>query len=241
MKLTGCSVVVCRATHQSVSLLQRLQDLGAETVHVPLIEIVPPVDRGDELRLVMARAEHDDWLALTSANAVDAVSWVLDGQPPALRVAVVGRATAERASSIGWTVDAVSPEPTAAGLGAWLPVETGDRVVAPLAEIASSDLADALRSRGIDVEVVTAYRSVTPAVSTEDIRRIVAADTVLVTAPSVIERLSTLTPVADLPPLIAIGPTSAAAVEAHGVPLAGLASEPSVDGLIDAVVRTLRP
>ncbi len=237
MTIAGRSIVVCRATHQAAPLLDRLAGLGAVPVHVPLIWVVPPPDGGAELRRRVQAVDASTWLAFTSANGIDAVSGVLEGRPPRGRIAVVGGATADRARMLGWQVDFVSPVATAAGLGAALPV--GDTVLAPLAELASNELVDGLELRGIDVRAVIAYRTVTPDLSPVDRQRLLASDAVLVTAPSVIRRLTSLVDASLLPPLVAIGPTSAAAIVGAGLEVADQAREPTVDGLIAAVVRTL--
>lgn len=239
MTIAGRSIVVCRATHQAMPLLEGLANLGAVAIHVPLIEVLPPLDGGAELGRAIGRSDGSTWFAFTSANGVDAVARVLDGSAPSGRIGVVGGATAERARLLGWEIDAVSVASSAAGLGASLPAVAGDRVIAPLAELAGPDLAVALEHRGITVETVTAYRTSMPDVSTEDLGRIRRGDAILVTAPSVVQRLAAVMGSAALPPLIAIGPTSAAAIEAAGWPVAGQATESSVDGLIAAVVRTL--
>lgn len=201
---------------------------------------MPPHDDGAELRRAIGRSDASTWLAFTSANGVDAVARVLDGRLPIGRIAVVGRATADRARLLGWQINFVSPASSAAGLGASLPATFGGGVIAPLAELASSDLADALKHRGITAEVVTAYRTSTPDLSVEDLARVRQSDAVLVTAPSVIQRLAAAIGSAELPPLIAIGPTSAAAIESADRPVAAQADEPSVDGLIAAAMRTLK-
>ena len=244
MTIAGRSVVVCRATHQATPLLERLASLGAIPVHVPLIEVVAPLDGGDELRRLLRAADEATWLAFTSANSVDAVAAALEGEPLISRVAAVGGATSDRARSLGWPVDHVPVVATATGLATSLPA--GGRVIAPLGELASSDLVDGLRSRGIEVEAVTAYRTTTPDVSPVDTQRVIDSDAVLVTAPSVIRRLMHLVEVAafdasKLPPLVAIGPTSSAAIRQAGLVVADEATHPSMDGLIDAVVRTLSP
>lgn len=241
MTLTGSTVVVCRAVHQAAPLLDALTAVGAVPVHVPLIQVIEAHDHGKQLRARVNAADPSTWLAVTSANGVDAVSAAIDGRVPWFRVAVVGRATAERAQLFGWSIGSVAPAASAASLGATLPVEPGERVIAALADLASTDLADELTARGIVPDVVTAYRSIVPPVTPRDLRRILESDAVLITAPSVIQRLSAVLDATRLPPLIAIGPTSAAAIEEVGLRVAALAKQASVDGLIDAAMRTLGP
>ena len=237
----GGSVVVCRAPHQAQPLIDALTAAGVTPIHTPLLEVVPPLDGGEQLRRVLETATPSTWLAFTSANGVDAVARVTSEVAPAGRVAVVGGATAARVESLGWQITAVASVPSAAGLGASLPVDPGDRVIAPVAELASTDLLDALTDRGITTEVVTAYRTIAPEISAADGERIAASDVIVVTAPSVIDRLVHLLGAEVSPALVAIGPTSAAAIERHGLAVAARAHEPSVSGLVDAVVRTLRP
>lgn len=241
MTLAGRSIVVCRATHQAGPLLDRLTELGADPLHVPLIEVAPPADGGLELRRLLLQAQAEEWICLTSTNAVDAVNAALGGAAPVARIAVIGGATADGVRELGWPIDAIAGRASAAGLGETLPASPGDRVIAPVAELASTDLADALRARGIEVEVVTAYRTTTPDVAASELDRISASDVVLVTSPSIMHRLAARLPIDALPPLVAIGPTTAAAIESEGGAAVEVATEPSVDGLIDAALRTLGP
>ncbi len=239
MTLAGRHLVVCRATSQSGPLLDAIRRAGAFAVHVPLIEVVPPIDGGEALRRALAAVVKNSWVAVTSSNGVDAVATACPGG--AFRLGVVGRATARRAVELGLTVSFEAPEPSAAGLGRTLPVLEGERVVAAVAELASDDLAAALKRRGVEVEVVTAYRTLAPEISSSDIDRISAADLVLVTAPSVIERLLDRLDPAELPALVAIGESTAAAIRGLGLAVATTAAEPSTDGLIAAALHTLAP
>lgn len=244
MRLEGRRIVVCRSTHQAGPLLDAVVAEGAEPMHVPLIEVVPPIDGGEALRAVLSSADRSTWVVVTSANGVDAVAHALaagsgSSRLRPWRLAVVGRATATRARE--WNLDVAfeSPDPSAAGLARALPVRSGQRVIAAVAELAGPELEETLRRRGVAVEVITAYRTTAPEISTSDRRRVIDADLVLATSPSVVQRLHASIDPADLPPMVAIGPTTAAAVEAAGLSLSGTAASPSTDALIDAAVRSL--
>lgn len=241
MTLVGANVVVCRAEDQAGPLLDALHAAGAQPLHLPLIEIVPPADDGQALANRLADADGVDWLAITSSNAVRAVDLALDGRRPEPAIAVVGRATADAVAERGWSVAFTPTQQTASGLAAELPVEPGARILAPMAEDARPDLVDGLTARGVRVEVVVAYRNRAPVVSPDQLAGLRRADALTVTSPSTIDRLVGLIDAAELPPLVAIGPTSAAAIEAHGLVVAAIADHPSVDGLIAALTRTLSP
>ena len=71
--LTGKSVVVTRASHQSGDLIAALQEKGAEVVPAPAIAVVPPLDGGQPLDDALLRLERFSWIAFTSSNAVSAL------------------------------------------------------------------------------------------------------------------------------------------------------------------------
>src|SRR2546422_5871144 len=99
--LTGRRIVVTRRPGQSSALVQALRDRGADVIEVPAIETAPSEDPGP-LDEALGRLEGYDWIAFTSANAVQAVRDRLGalGLAPAIgrrgpRIALLGAATRE--------------------------------------------------------------------------------------------------------------------------------------------------
>src|SRR2546422_4830906 len=90
-------ILVTRRSEQSGSLVEALSALGATVVQVPLIAQEPPAD-ASPLDRALGRLASYEWLAFTSANAVDAMAdrlAQLGGKLPArLRLASVGPTTA---------------------------------------------------------------------------------------------------------------------------------------------------
>src|SRR5207237_10800064 len=68
--LFGKRILVTRAREQASGLVERLHELGAATVELPVIEIGEPADGGAALREAARRVGDYDWVAFTSANAV---------------------------------------------------------------------------------------------------------------------------------------------------------------------------
>ncbi len=234
--LFGRRVLVLRAEVQRASLTERLARAGAVPVQVPLLALEAC---GEPERLRELRA---DWVVFGSANAVHfAAAWL----PVGVRTACVGEATARAARERGLEVALLPPE------GA-LPVDLaglllahgpGLRVLLPRAEQGRDELASALAEGGAEVEPVVVYRNVEPPDAPARLREALdaGADAVLLTSPSTVERLAGILG-ADLARrmeevlLVAIGPTTAAALRAHG--LAGLVAErPSEQGLVAALER----
>ena len=73
LALANRRVIVTRPGSQGNAFVQRLHDLGATPINIPVIAIAPPDD------IVALDAALDalstyDWIAFTSANAVKAVA-----------------------------------------------------------------------------------------------------------------------------------------------------------------------
>ena len=204
--LEGLRVLSCRQVDRGLELEAEIEARGGVLVRLPLIEVVPPGDGGAGLRDALERLEEYDWVVCTSVNGVNALRGVR--LRSGLRVAAVGPATAEAFEKVLGRTALVVPEvPTAANLARAFPARPG-RVLAPLAELASSDLADGLRQKGYEVDVVSAYTTRSPEHSTADLDRAAHTDVVLVTSPSVAQRLTEL--LGDRRPKVAvtIGPRS---------------------------------
>lgn len=211
---------------------------GLEPRIVPLITDAPPADTGPLDRALRRLADHR-WLVVTSATTVRVVAERTPRLPAGLRVAAVGRATARAARDAGWQVDLVPDDESAAGLVAALPDPDGS-VLVPRSAIAAPTLVDGLRARGIDVEDVVAYRTV----ETGDAPVVPGPGPayVLVTSGSVAEQVARrMTPLDPGTRIACIGPGTADAARALGLPVHVVARDRSAEALLDAVVETLPP
>lgn len=166
LPLQGRTVVVTRAADQAAGLAEPLAALGAEVVLMPVIRIAPPADWAATDRALESLGSYD-WLILTSTNGVDAFLGrltssgrsVADLEP--LRIAVVGRATADHLRAVGLEPDIVPgsfrAEAVVEALGAIGPAG-GSRVLLARAEEAREVLPADLGKFGFEVDVVPVYR-----------------------------------------------------------------------------------
>ncbi len=76
--LFGQTIVVTRTRQQASDLTQRLEDLGANVIEAPTIEITPPAD-SSVIDQSLARLREYDWIIFTSANGVAATKKKLLG------------------------------------------------------------------------------------------------------------------------------------------------------------------
>ncbi len=176
--LAGRTVVVTRARAQAGDLSGALRALGAAVLEAPVLELADPVDWGPCDAAVAALSTYD-WIAFTSANAVDrflargarvgrdiaaALAAVRIGQAAGPRTAAIGAATARRLAARGVPVALTADSARAEGLFAALErlgaARPGRRVLLPRALEARETLPESLRAAGAAVDVVPVYRVV---------------------------------------------------------------------------------
>ncbi|MDQ2717904.1 MAG: uroporphyrinogen-III synthase [Chloroflexota bacterium] len=192
LPLRGKRVLVTRTREQAGALSARLSALGATPVEFPTIRLVPPDDWRplDEAlkRLALPGStvpqRHYTWLVFTSANGVTFClerlhSLGYQALGP-VRIAAIGSATAAAVEGYGLTVDLVPDEYIAEGVAAALIEETrrrgqsleGTRVLVARAAEARKVLITDLQQAGMQVDEVTAYRTL-PAASDDELGRAV--------------------------------------------------------------------
>ena len=201
-------IVVTRPAGQEQDLVGRLERLGHDVVHCPLIAIEP---LGTEPIDVSAY----DWVVVTSANG--ARELVRRAAGPLPRVAAIGPATAE----VLGRADLVPSVATQEGLLAELPQPAG-RVLFAAGEGARTLLPDEL---GADVVLLYRTRELQP-------KEFPAADLVILTSASSARALAALS--TELP-VVSIGPETSRAARAAGLRIVAEALPHSSDGLAVAV------
>jgi uroporphyrinogen III methyltransferase/synthase len=252
-------VIVTRAEHQAAALESLLQAEGATVYRYPCLAIAPPDQLGPlDDALHAAAAGQFDWLALTSANAVDAVAQRMaalglpSGSLAGLRVAAVGPSTARAVEeALGLRVEMV-PESGYSALemaGAFLDI-SGARILLPQSALDNNEMVRALARRGAQVTAVTAYQ---PGMSRGgvDLPALLNAgkvDAITLTSGSSANNLArrlqseggdarTLHSVC----LACIGSSAAQALEALGLRADVVASEHTLAGLVKALAAYYGP
>ncbi|HEU4495258.1 MAG TPA: uroporphyrinogen-III C-methyltransferase [Rubrobacteraceae bacterium] len=252
--LFGRRVVVTRARAQAGELSGDLENLGAEVVEFPTIEVRPPKDFGP-LDAAIRALDSFDWLVFTSVNGVEAFARRLEHHgldlravPRSARIAAIGPATAQRVRKAGLRVDVVPREFRAEALigalaGASL---AGQKILIPRARVAREVLPEKLRESGAEVVVPPAYESVPSSEGKEELARLLRSgevDCVTFTASSTVENFVGAFGGEEARRLLAgtrvacIGPITADAARGHGLRVDAEAREYTIPGLIEAVVE----
>lgn len=253
--LTGRTILITRPRAQAGPLSQALRQKGAATIAVPTIAIAWP-RRGGPLDERLQRIESYDWVIVTSANGVRAVT----GRARALRIdltrasgvrwAAIGAATREALCAAGIRTDFVPSRFLTDTIAAEIPLEQGDSALLPRADAAGPELAALLRRRGAVVDEVTAYRTVVgPASSRERLTRALregGVDTVVLTSASTVRGLVRLLGDARHAlrgvTVACIGPVTARAAVEEGLVPSIVAEEHTAGGIVRALLtaRTAR-
>jgi uroporphyrinogen III methyltransferase / synthase len=243
--LFGRSVVVTRAREQASLLRHRLEGLGAEVIELPAIAIEP-------ISFDLPDLDRYGWLVFTSANGVAAfvdrglASAGLDARAlSGLRLAVIGPGTANALATRGLRPDLLPERFVAESLlEAFPPPRTdGERVLLARAAQARDVLPAGLSDRGYEVDVLPVYRTVSATPDPAALERVRTGDVDALTFTS----SSTVTNLCDLlgevparQPLVAsIGPVTSKTAMERGLRVDVEATEHTIDGLVDALLRAL--
>jgi uroporphyrinogen-III synthase len=176
--------------------------------------------------------------ALREAGTVDRLRRV--------KVAAVGPRTARTAQAFGLDVAAEPGEGTGVALFDAIKdgLQPGDEVLLPAAEEGRRELEEALREAGVLVTRVTAYRSTPAPLPPEALSLLESSPphVALFASPRTAEAFLEAAGRQRLGQarVVAIGPTTAAALERLGLPADAVAERPTPESLVDATVRAVR-
>jgi len=195
----------------------------------------------------LANAMHElqdglfDWLVITSATTVDVLMSLGVSIPGATKIAAIGETTAAAVSLAGYHVDFVPlADNSARGiLKEWSASQIAGRVLIPQSDIADPTLVAGLARLELQVEFVTAYRTVAVAVAAE-VKADVASGrigAILVSSGSVARQIAAqLAPLPTDTIVACIGPRTAFDARAAGLRVDLIAGDRSADALIEALV-----
>lgn len=241
--LRGQRIVVTRASHQAEELAGPLRELGAEPILLPLIGIAPPDDRTALVNAAQHAGDYD-WIIFTSANAI--TSFVAElpdtGEWLRPRIATIGPVTAEVAEQYGLRVEVTPEKYVAESLAeAFRPYPLdGKRILIPSAAVARDVVANELRKRGAEVDVVAAYQNVIPYQAPQQASEVFSEplpDWITFASSSAVTHLLAILRAEELAGILiaSIGPATSATVLEHGLAVTSEALKHTIPGLIEAM------
>ncbi len=250
LPLFGKRIVITRAREQAAALREPLEDLGAEVIEVPAIEIRDP-NSWEQLDGAVRRLKEFDYLLVTSVNGVRNFLSRLQAvgrdvrDLKGLTIGAVGPATALEFAQRGVRVDFLPQEYRAEGLLKALAGRdlTGKAFLIPRAKVARDLVPRALKERGARAEVVEAYETVLPNFPPGELERLLAPPPELVTFTSsstaanflkLVEEHRLRGELANVS-FASIGPVTSGTLRKLGLSVALEATESTISGLVRAI------
>ena len=167
LPLRNCTIVVTRPEAQAGRLINKLESLGANVTHFPVISI--SAAENQQLLLTQAKAlESYDIAIFISRNAAIYGSELIKqagGWPPKTKIAAIGKGTAQQLKAQGLATDIVASG--AANSENLLSTRalnsvSGKRIVIFRGNGGREILADSLRKRGAIVDYLECYERTLP-------------------------------------------------------------------------------
>ena len=239
--LHGHTIAVTRARAQASGLAARLMELGAQVVQTPVIRVQalpgPSLDPSPY-----------DLICLTSPNAVaHFFERLAAGEPPrdsrslaGAKIAAIGPGTARALAEHGIRADVVPEKFVAESLVEALAEVQVRRALIARAAVARDVVPDALRERGVEVDVLDLYETIAEPGAPREIEAALKADYLTFTSSSTVRfflaAAGGAAAISATSRIVSIGPVTSETLREHGVEPRIEASSHDIDGLIEALL-----
>jgi len=253
----GNRILVTRKPPEGFELLE---ELGAEVIEFPTIEIVPPEDYS-ELDSAIDRVETYDWLIFTSRNGV---SYFFKRffekerdirELKGIKICSVGSKTSKEIKRYGIKVDLVPEEFSSEGLmksfisehraqGAEHSLE-GMKFLLPRAEKAREVFPEKVRELGGQIDTPVTYRAVKPEVHGKRLKRFLKEGKISVATFTSAATFNNFTELIggkaeellEGVAIAVIGPVTARAVEKAGFKVDIVPKEATIEALVEEIIK----
>lgn len=234
MPISGKRILVTQAEGQASELIDKLEELGAEVIHRPMITI-QTLEEYEDLDKSLLEDTPLDWIIFSSINSVDAFARRImelnidHAKFEKTRFATVGDTTANAVRATGFQIDLTPEHQTSAGLIEEFEKRysdlTGSRILFPAGNIARDTIPKGLRALGADVVRITAYNTVAVEYRADDITELIEnkLDLLTFTSSSTVDNLIGVLPESDLERLkpdihaASIGNTTSKTLQGYGI------------------------
>src|SRR6185369_7753424 len=241
LPLFGQRIVVTRDRRQAGELAEPLEELGAEVLLLPVIEIQPPADP-EPLERAMLQLHAYDWIIFTSVNGVRSfVNALGDIRSLRAKVCAIGPATQAALEALHIKVDRMPTEYVAESLLEALADDdlTDKRILLPRAAVARDLVPVELTRRGAKVDVVEAYRTAVPQDAASRTREVLARNPnwITFTSSSTVKNFVALAGAESLQgiKIASIGPITSATARELGLTVHAEANPHTIPGLVDVI------
>lgn len=253
--LFGKKVLISRAAAQGSKLKDRLERLGAETVHVPATKFSDPDWKPVDRAIRDLENRKYDWVVFTSQNGADFFDKRLRAKSKDWRVlagtkiAAIGEATAKRLREQGVRSDLIPKKFVAEELFAELARRNavkGKRFLLLRGDLARPYLRKELKKAGAGVTEAVVYRTVPEKSGRGRLKNILgdgAVDFVPFTSSSSVESFISLSGKSAFSrmngktKIISIGPVTTGTLKKHGIKVHRQAKRFDIEGIVEAILK----
>ena len=247
--LFGKKILVTRSRAQSSTLLKSLEDLGADTIEIPSIEI-NELDDYSPVDSLLIKLEYD-WIIFSSANAVDIFFSRLTNlgkdsrNLSGITIGAIGPATTEALDKHGITADFVPQRSVSEEILTELSTKNWEnqRVLLPSSNIGRDVLEKGLTELGATTLKIPIYNTSRPNNIEDAAKKAIQAglDLITFTSSSTVENLLDI--LSDdkqylkTAPIACIGPITAKTAVDLGLEIELIASTHTVSGLVESIIE----
>lgn len=247
-------------TREHAGGFEPLEELGAEMIEFPTIEIAPP-ENYDELDSAINKIEAYNWIIFTSGNGVEYFLKRLMEKDKdirdlkGIRICAIGTKTAAEIKKYGIKVDLIPEEFNAEGLiEAFLKIQNsklknkslkGIKILLPRAEKAREIFPEKVRELGGEIDVPAAYRAVKPEMHGKRLKRFLKEGRISVatfTSASTFDNFMKIIG-EDADELLkdvaiaVIGPVTARAVEKAGLKVQIMPETATIEAMVEEIIK----
>jgi uroporphyrinogen-III synthase len=220
------TVFITRSADQTADFIIQLQNLGAQTISLPLIKNT--LINEQELKRTFNSKKYD-WLIYTSTNAVKFFFECIDLNNINSKIAVVGEKTKKAIENMGLRVDFTPTQFTAKMLAKELPITENDSILIPRSDLAKNDIVEILESRDCNVKTLSIYKNSSIHYTKTELNNITF------TSGSTVKSFIELgfRPINEK--IICIGPETAKIAKENNLVVSAIANPHTTEGMIEAI------
>jgi uroporphyrinogen-III synthase len=235
LPLKNKTILITRSANQVEEFINKLKELGANTITLPLIENTA-INKGELIEKV--NKNNYDWLIFTSVNAVRFFFDSVLADTISSKIAVVGNKTGDLIREYGFKIDFTPSEFTAKHLANEIPISANHRILVPRSNLAKNDIIEILEKRGCNVETISIYENNSIDYSKEELNKTFSQqiDFITFTSGSTVLSFKKLgIPLKD-EKVICIGPETAKVALEKNILVTSIATPHTIDGMIKTII-----
>ncbi len=232
------TVLITRSKEQSAVFIELLQNNSLEIILLPLIEFQSI--KTPELKSLFKKKFPFDWIIFTSHNAVNYFfKTVSPKNIKGIKIAAVGKKTAESLSNFGVKTDFIPSDFTAETLGNEIPVLPNEKVFIPHSALSTNNLVEQLHNKNALVETLAIYDNQAVKYSKEELDKILnkPIDFITFTSGSCVKAYINNNIHLSNAKIICIGPSTAKVAAENNLEVAAIPNEYTVEGMVEEIKK----